>query len=235
MQELEKILEEINQEKLKQWDPSERLETDKIMGWCFDKCTEIIRKHIKNEEDILKFYYCESEDDYYIGQRVQNMYYARYADGGFVWFMSRHLPWREHVVAPETAWKEYTYPSEPKEIPFVKWIEGFIRKHMNDKAADDGWIPVERELPPNAKHKGAFCPKVRVMTKFGETYGWYNPDCESWYILVWFMTERYLDSEIDFERGDKPKIVRLPDEVNDTKHILVAWRPLPEPYRLERS
>ena len=109
-------------------------------------------------------------------------------------------------------------------------VNNIMRKHMND-----GWIPVERELPPNAKHKGAFCPKVRVMTKFGETYGWYNPDCESWYILVWFMTERYLDSEIDFERGDKPKIVRLPDEVNDTKHILVAWRPLPEPYRLERS
>ncbi len=103
-----------------------------------------------------------------------------------------------------------------------------VCKHMND-----GWIPVERELPPNAKHKGAFCPKVRVMTKFGETYGWYNLDCESWYILVWFMTERYLDSEIDFERGDKPKIVRLPDEVNDTKHILVAWQPLPGPYRPE--
>ena len=104
-----------------------------------------------------------------------------------------------------------------------------IRKHMND-----GWTLVERELPPNAKHKGAFCPKVRVMTKFGETCGWYNPDCESWYILVWFMTERYLDSDIDFERGDKPKIVRLPDEVNDTKHILVAWQPLPEPYHPER-
>lgn len=109
-------------------------------------------------------------------------------------------------------------------------IKDIIRKHMND-----GWTLVERELPPNAKHKGAFCPKVRVMTKFGETCGWYNPDCESWYILVWFMTERYLDSDIDFERGDKPKIVRLPDEVNDTKHILVAWQPLPEPYRPERS
>ena len=111
------------------------------------------------------------------------------------------------------------------QIRMAERIEKIIRKHMND-----GWIPVERELPPNAKHKGAFCPKVRVMTKFGETCGWYNPDCESWYILVWFMTERYLDSDIDFERGDKPKIVRLPDEVNDTKHILVAWQPLPEPY-----
>lgn len=100
---------------------------------------------------------------------------------------------------------------------------------------NDGWIPVERELPPNAKHKGSFCPKVRVMTKFGETYGWYNPDRESWYVLAWFMTDRYLDSEIDFDRGDKPKIVRLPDEVNDKTHILIAWRPLLEPYRPERS
>ena len=108
--------------------------------------------------------------------------------------------------------------------------EGIIRKHMND-----GWMPVERELPPNAKHKGSFCPKVRVMTKFGETYGWYNPDRESWYVLAWFMTDRYLDSEIDFDRGDKPKIVRLPDEVNDKTHILIAWRPLLEPYRPERS
>ena len=115
------------------------------------------------------------------------------------------------------------------------WSDAIDRMRGELENVTDGWIPVGRELPPNAKHKGAFCPKVRVMTKFGETYGWYNPDCESWYILVWFMTERYLDSEIDFEGGDKPKIVRLPDEVNDTKHILVAWQPLPEPYRPERS
>ena len=116
------------------------------------------------------------------------------------------------------------------QIRIAERIEEIIRKHMND-----GWIPVERELPPNAKHKGSFCPKVRVMTKFGETYGWYNPDRESWYVLAWFMTDRYLDSEIDFDRGDKPKIVRLPDEVNDKTHILIAWRPLLEPYRPERS
>lgn len=109
-------------------------------------------------------------------------------------------------------------------------VEYIIRNHMND-----GWMPVERELPPNAKHKGSFCPKVRVMTKFGETYGWYNPDRESWYVLAWFMTDRYLDSEIDFDRGDKPKIVRLQDEVNDKTHILIAWRPLPEAYLPERN
>ena len=112
----------------------------------------------------------------------------------------------------------------------LREAEGIIRKHMND-----GWMPVERELPPNAKHKGSFCPKVRVMTKFGETYGWYNPDRESWYVLAWFMTDRYLDSEIDFDRGDKPKIVRLPDEVNDKTHILIAWRPLLEVYQPKRT
>ena len=48
MQELEKILEEINQEKLKHWDSSERLDTDKLIGWCFDRCIEIIRKYMND-------------------------------------------------------------------------------------------------------------------------------------------------------------------------------------------
>ena len=105
-----------------------------------------------------------------------------------------------------------------------------IRKHMND-----GWIPVERELPPNAKYKGALCPRYQLDTKYGVTEGWYNPDLESWFVLVWFMTERYLDSEIDFERGVHPKIVRCENEVNERHRIVLAWRPLPKPYRPERS
>ena len=116
MQELEKILEEIEEA---------QNEYESQKAWCFasgvERAANIIRKRMKNEEDILKFYYCESEDDYYLGQRVQNMYYARYEPGGFTWFMSRYLPWGEG-----------NYPSEPKEIPFMEWIEGFIRKHMND-------------------------------------------------------------------------------------------------------
>ena len=103
-----------------------------------------------------------------------------------------------------------------------------IRKHMND-----GWIPVEERLPENAKHKGALCPRYQLMTKYGVTEGWYNPDLESWYILIWFMTERYLDSEIDFERGTWPKTVRCENKVNDRHSIVMAWRPLPEPYRQE--
>lgn len=105
-----------------------------------------------------------------------------------------------------------------------------IRKHMND-----GWIPVEQELPPNSKHKGALCPRYQVMTKYGVTEGWYNPDYESWYILCWFMGADYLETEIDFEKGTYPKVVRCENLVNDKHSIVLAWRTLPEPYRPERN
>ena len=111
----------------------------------------------------------------------------------------------------------------------AKKVEKILRKHM-----DDGWNPVKKELPPNAKHEGAFCPKYQVMTKYGVTEGWYNPDAEGWYVLIWFMTDRYLESEIDFDKGDNPKIVFLPDEVNSKQNILIAWKEA-EPYSPERS
>lgn len=112
------------------------------------------------------------------------------------------------------------------QIRMAERIEEIIRKHMND-----GWIPVEKELPPNAKHKGALCPRYQLNTKYGVTEGWYNPDLESWFVLVWFRTERYLESEIDFENGAHPKIVRCENEVNEKHRIVLAWRPLSEPYQ----
>lgn len=89
----------------------------------------------QSEENILKFYYVESEDDYWIGQRKDTLYYARWNKGlsTFVWSTSRYLPWGEHITAPKTLWKEYTYPSEPKEIPFIEWLNGFLAKYFNDK------------------------------------------------------------------------------------------------------
>ena len=89
---------------------------------------EECRKSVR-EDEVLKFYYCESEDDYYIGKRMGNLYYARYRKTGFEWFMSRYLPWGEHVVAPHTLWKEHTYPTEPKEIPFFEWLQDFLKKY----------------------------------------------------------------------------------------------------------
>ena len=114
--------------------PEQIVEMDVLYA---EKCKEVAKlqnqmetlyaEHIE-EEDILKFYYCESEDGYYIGKRIDTMYYAKYSQTGFVWFMSRYLPWGKHVVDPKSLWKEHTYPSEPKEIPFFEWLQGFMKK-----------------------------------------------------------------------------------------------------------
>ena len=103
-------------------------------------------KNSTREEGILKFYYCESEDDYYIGKRVRNFYYARYGKTGFTWFASRYLPWGEHVIAPNTVWKEYTYPSEPKEIPFFEWLQGFMKKYCGG-TVEECREAVEKQKP----------------------------------------------------------------------------------------
>lgn len=80
------------------------------------------------EEDVLKFYYCESEDKYLVGQRCDTRYYAEVGKTGLCYRWSRYLHWGEHVVAPNTVWKEHTYPSEPKEIPFFEWLQGYVAK-----------------------------------------------------------------------------------------------------------
>ena len=84
-----------------------------------------------DEEDQLKFYYVESIDDYWVGRRLDNFYYANWhEDLGFVWSHSRYLPWGEHIVDETTLWKEHTYPSEPVEMPFTDWIVGFVKKYF---------------------------------------------------------------------------------------------------------
>lgn len=148
---------------------------------------EIIRKYMKNEEDIIKFYYCESEDDYYLGQRVQNMYYAKYKHGSFTWFMSRYLPWGTDG-----------YPSEPKEIPFIEWIDGFIRKH-------DGWIPVERGLPEEGE-------KVLVWYEYFR-YGEYNRMYETYGIS--YQYDGYWSGDVS---GTKAKCIAW-------RHLPEPYRP----------
>ena len=216
MQELEKILEEIEK----------GTHTFELLGRevdfvAIDWVRDIICKHMKNEEDILKFYYCESEDDYYIGKRVQNMYYARYADGGFTWFMSRYLPWGERVTAPETAWKEYTYPTEPKEIPFTEWLDGFIRKHMND-----GWISVEERLPEEHEEGTDIYDKNTLAVMDTE----YHMVSNLVNVTVYdYENEKYFvgaDCTFDGEWCNFGLVTG--------NYEVIAWRPLPEPYRTER-
>lgn len=163
MQELEKILEEIDAHAI-EFEIFGASDDYISVGWAKD----IIRKYMKNEEDILKFYYCESEDDYYLGQRVQNMYYAKYEHGSFTWFMSRYLPWGTDG-----------YPSEPKEIPFIEWIAGFIRKHMND-----GWIPVEERLPAEGEEVLITTDVGLIATGYIHCCEWMT-DAEPDYPIAW--------------------------------------------------
>lgn len=134
---------------------------------------EECKKAVK-EEDTLKFYYCESEDDYYIGKRVGNFYYARYAETGFEWFMSRYLPWGEHVVKPNTLWKEYTYSSEPKEIPFFEWLQGFVKKYCG------GTVEECREAVEKQKAKK---PHIDANELLGDT-SYECPNCGTEMMLI---------------------------------------------------
>lgn len=119
------------------------------------------------------------------------------------------------------------YDGSVAECVTIGAAERILRKHTKN----DGWIPVDRELPPNANHKGALCPRYQVMTKYGVTEGWYNPNYESWFCLLWFMNKKFTKGYIDFERGDVPKVVQIEKGID----IVLAWRPMPEPYRPERS
>ena len=100
---------------------------EKVMETVVDELPSADRP--SDEEDQLKFYYVESIDDYWIGMRIDNFYYADWHEGlGFVWSKSRYLPWGEHITDKTTLWKEHTYPSEPVEMPFTDWIVGFVKK-----------------------------------------------------------------------------------------------------------
>ena len=118
------------------------------------------------------------------------------------------------------------YDGSVAECVTIGAAERILRKHTKN----DGWIPVDRQLPPNANHKGALCPRYQVMTKYGVTEGWYNPDYESWFCLFWFADNKFTKPYIDFEHGDVPKRVQIEKGID----IVLAWRPMPEPYKPER-
>ena len=111
------------------------------------------------------------------------------------------------------------YMNDPKISGFGNWM--FANGFNSGVWASTNWISVKDRMPPNADHPGAFCPKYQVMTKYGVTDGWYNPDKGCWYTLVWFYLGRKTFDDIDFERGDIPGIT---DKIEVTH-----WKEMPEP------
>lgn len=108
-------------------------------------------------------------------------------------------------------------------VSLLENLKDIIQKHLND-----GWTSVE-ELPP--EDDGEYCVRYQIMTKYGVTEGWYRPNENVWYVLLW----RYLseNGEIDFEKGDIPTVELINPEIRTD--IIIAWRPLPNPYHPEEN
>ena len=97
---------------------------------------------------------------------------------------------------------------------------------LQERREADRWISVDEALPDNAKHKGALCPRYQVSTKYGVTEGWYNPDTECWFVLVWYKYKStFVEYEPDFESGDIACVIK--------DFPVIAWKPLPEPLRIQ--
>lgn len=123
--------------------------------------------------------------------------------------------WRNEAIAEEDALK-----LARAEGAFTAFVEA---KLTMEKHIINPWHRVEEELPPNAKHHGAFCPKYHVMTKWGVTDGWFNPDVGengTWRVLLWFFQGTWDEWDIDLERGDKPKLAWV------SQKDVFAWMPI---------
>ena len=102
---------------------------------------------------------------------------------------------------------------------------------IREQPAVGEWIPCSERLPEKVKRKDTLFPTHNIMTKYGVTEGWYNPDQKSWYVLTWFGYSIYDEQNIDFEMGDIPKVIRVPL----SSEIVTAWQPLPEPWKGENT
>lgn len=116
----------------------------------------------------------------------------------------------------------------------LECVEEIIRKHMND-----GWIPAKERLPEDGSRVLAVIKHHKWIADYDSSW---VPDCEKTqhpeYTEVceaisseegWTYRCHEMDYEVD-EAYIKPKrdIAKPISEV-------IAWRPLPEPYRPERS
>jgi|GEM_PF-5976355 len=89
----------------------------------------IVRKLIRPEDgytytgfqggEPIRFYHQEDTGKYLVGLRCDTMYYAEPTLTGWSLCSSRYLPWGETV-------DNYTYPQEPKEVEFQRWMHGIL-------------------------------------------------------------------------------------------------------------
>ena len=114
---------------------------------------------------------------------------------------------KKHISLSRDCSNEYAVT----EISQLEKIEKIIRKHMNN-----GWISVEDRLPED---------DVDVLVTYADI-----DDEEYADITITTYGNAYLGGHrLDFKEW------RSPFEYFKTNYKVIAWRPLPEPYRPERN
>lgn len=116
------------------------------------------------------------------------------------------------------------------DLQTVQGILDIIRKHMND-----GWISVEKELPPLGRRLQATILHHEWVSDYDSPWvpqeekiyhPAYTEVCE---IYLMGVTWSYTCAEDDYT-PDKAEIRPTKDLANPVAEI-IAWRPFPEPYR----
>lgn len=127
-------------------------------------------------------------------------------------------------------------------VSVMKLAKTIAIKHMyakdNNASTDDGWIPVEKELPPFGQRLQATILHHEWIADYNSSWvpdeeKSYHPEytevCEIYPIEgMWF----YACGEDGYEK-DVAYINPKKDLGNPISEI-IAWRPMPEPYRPER-
>ena len=121
---------------------------------------------------------------------------------------------KESSIMVATSKEHYIHPQDGRfveEVVLLDCVEEIIRKHMND-----GWIPVEERMPED---------DVDVLITYADI------DDEN-YTDICITTYGYAylgGNKLDYKEW------RNPFEYFNVNYKVIAWKPLPKPYRPERS
>lgn len=188
MQELEKILEEIDQEVKEYMEIDFGDEYNAGIKDMAEMSKKIIRKYSSREND-SEITRSSRDTDVLIALEVLDKlsFFGGQRAGRELWNDKPRVVQDEDIAAFNRD---------------VQWLRDFIRKHMND-----GWIPVEERdhLPEAGEH---------VLVSIGTGF---NPE------------KAFLSEDGHWT------MLHAPEGYNDITDTVDAWRPLPEPYRPERS
>lgn len=188
MQELEKILEEIDQEVKEYMEIDFGDEYNAGIKDMAEMSKKIIRKYLSREND-SEITRSPRDTDVLIALEVLDK----------LSFFGGQRAGRE-------LWNDKPREVQDEDIANfnrdIEYLKDIIRKHMND-----GWIPVEKELPEEPKENPVFDDKPLEL---------YLVDMGGSYPLRAFWNGKQFT--------DGWSILKV-----------IAWRPLPEPYHPERS